>query len=46
LEAHLTALTAFYAQLTPEQKTTFDDRSMGGKHGGGHHGGWGGHRHG
>jgi Spy/CpxP family protein refolding chaperone len=44
MEAHLTALTAFYGQLTPEQKATFDDRSMGGKHGG-HRGGWG-HRHG
>ncbi|MFS2005300.1 Spy/CpxP family protein refolding chaperone [Duganella sp. CT11-25] len=46
MEAHLSALTAFYSQLTPEQKATFDDRTMGGKHGGGprgHRGGWGGH---
>ncbi len=41
MEKHLTALTAFYGQLTPEQKAVFDDRAMGGKHGGfGHRGGW------
>ena len=41
MEAHLTALTAFYGQLTPEQKKVFDDRAMGGKHGGhGQRGGW------
>jgi protein CpxP len=49
MEAQLTALTAFYGQLTPEQKAVFDDRTMGGKHGGwghrGHRGGWG-HRQG
>ena len=45
MEAHLTALTAFYAQLTPEQKAVFDERGMGGKRGGhwGHRGGWGHH---
>jgi Spy/CpxP family protein refolding chaperone len=48
MEAHLTALTAFYGQLTPEQKAVFDDRAFGGKHGGhrGHRGGWGQHRQG
>jgi len=41
METHLTALTAFYGQLTPEQKKVFDDRAMGGKHGGhGQRGGW------
>jgi hypothetical protein len=46
LEATLPALTAFYGQLTTEQKAIFDDHTMGGKHGGfhGHRGGWGGHR--
>ena len=34
MEAHLTALTAFYGQLTPEQKKVFDERGMGGKRGG------------
>jgi len=46
MEAHLSALTAFYSQLTPEQKAVFDDHTMGGKHGGGHRGhrgGWGHH---
>lgn len=38
METHLTALTAFYGQLTPEQKKVFDDRGMGGKHG--QRGGW------
>lgn len=45
MESHLTALTAFYAQLTPEQKAVFDQRAMRGMHGhrghGGHGGGWG-----
>lgn len=43
MEAHLSALTAFYAQLTPEQKAVFDKRGMGGKRGGhrDHRGGWG-----
>ena len=46
MEATLPALTAFYGQLTAEQKVIFDDHTMGGKHGGfhGHRGGWGGHR--
>ena len=46
LEATLPALTAFYGQLSAEQKAIFDDHTMGGKHGGfhGHRGGWGGHR--
>jgi len=43
MEAHLTALTAFYGQLTPEQKKVFDERGMGGKRGG--HGARGGWRH-
>ena len=45
MEAHLTALTAFYSQLTAEQKAIFDDHTRGGAHGGhpGHRGGWGGH---
>lgn len=39
METHLAALTAFYGQLTPAQKTVFDAKAMGG----GHHrrGGWG-----
>lgn len=37
MESQLTALTAFYGQLTPEQKKVFDDRAMGGKHGGWRH---------
>ena len=46
MEAHLTALTAFYGQLSAEQKATFDARSFGGGHGGhGQRGGWG-HHHG
>jgi len=47
MEAHLAALTAFYSQLTAEQKAIFDDHSMGGAHGGHHpgpRGGWAGHR--
>ena len=41
METHLTALTAFYGQLTPEQKKVFDERGMGGKHGDrGQRGGW------
>lgn len=46
MEAHLTALTAFYSQLTAEQKAIFDDHTRGGAHGGhaGHRGGWGGHQ--
>ena len=46
MEATLPALTAFYGQLTADQKAIFDDHTMGGKHGGfhGHRGGWGGHR--
>ncbi|HEX7987596.1 MAG TPA: Spy/CpxP family protein refolding chaperone [Duganella sp.] len=43
METHLTALTAFYGQLTPEQKAVFDAHAMGGKHGG--HGWGGGWRH-
>ena len=44
-EAHLAALTAFYGQLTAEQKAVFDDHTMGGAHGGHqfHRGGWAGH---
>jgi hypothetical protein len=42
MEAHLAALTAFYGQLTTEQKAVFDKHSMGGMHGG-HRGGWGRH---
>lgn len=34
MEAHLTALTAFYSQLTAEQKAIFDDNTRGGAHGG------------
>ncbi|MET0268104.1 MAG: Spy/CpxP family protein refolding chaperone [Duganella sp.] len=36
MQQHLTAMTAFYEQLTPEQKTVFDKRGggFGGKHGG------------
>lgn len=44
MEALQTALTAFYSQLTAEQKAVFDDHTMGGAHGGMHHGmrgGWG-----
>ena len=37
MQTQLTAMTAFYGQLTPEQKAVFDARSMGG------HGGRGGH---
>ena len=37
METHLTALTAFYGQLTPEQKAVFDQRGMGGKRGGWRH---------
>lgn len=46
MEAHLAALTAFYGQLTAEQKAIFDDHTMGGAHGGrpGPRGGWHGHR--
>ena len=46
MEAHLAALTAFYGQLTAEQKAIFDDHTMGGAHGGhaGPRGGW--HHHG
>ncbi|MQA41519.1 Spy/CpxP family protein refolding chaperone [Rugamonas aquatica] len=46
MEAHLTALTAFYSQLTAEQKAIFDDHTRGGAHGGhpGQRGGWGGHK--
>jgi len=46
MEAHLTALTAFYSQLTAEQKAIFDDHTPGGAHGGhaGPRGGW--HSHG
>ncbi len=46
MEAHLAALTAFYGQLTAEQKAIFDDHSMGGAHGrhAGPRGGWHGHR--
>lgn len=44
MQTHLTALTAFYGQLTAEQKAVFDAHAMGGKHGGhGRHGGWGQH---
>jgi protein CpxP len=46
MESHLTALTAFYAQLTPEQKAVFDERGMRAMHGRGHRGhrgGWGHH---
>ena len=39
MQQRLTALTAFYNQLTPEQKAAFDQHSMRGKHGG-----WSGHR--
>lgn len=42
MEAHLTAVNAFYGQLTPEQKTIFNDNTMGGKNAP-HHGGRGGH---
>lgn len=49
MEAHLAALNTFYGQLSTEQKAIFDDRTMGGAHGG-HgmmqrraHGGWGEH---
>lgn len=31
MEAHLAAVNAFYTQLTPEQKTVFNDNTMGGK---------------
>jgi hypothetical protein len=44
MEAHLTALNAFYSQLTAEQKAVFDDHTLGGAHGGMHggmRGGWG-----
>ncbi|OFA08957.1 Spy/CpxP family protein refolding chaperone [Duganella phyllosphaerae] len=45
MQQHLTAMTAFYNQLTPEQKAAFDQHSMRGKHGGwGGHRGWGGQR--
>jgi protein CpxP len=37
MEARLPALNAFYAQLTPEQKKTFDANTMGGAHGRGRH---------
>lgn len=42
METHLTALTAFYSQLTAEQKAIFDDHTRGGAHGGhaGPRGGW------
>lgn len=39
MQQHLTALTAFYGQLTPEQKAEFDKRGgrgFGGFHHGGH----------
>lgn len=43
MEAHLAALNTFYGQLTADQKTIFNDNTMGGKnaphHGG--RGGWG-----
>lgn len=38
MEAHLTALNAFYATLTPEQKAVFDANTMGGAHGPHHRG--------
>lgn len=31
MEAHLAAVNVFYGQLTPEQKTIFNDNTMGGK---------------
>ncbi|KQQ47646.1 hypothetical protein ASF61_03175 [Duganella sp. Leaf126] len=40
MQQHLTALTAFYNQLTPEQKATFDQHGMHTMRG--KHGGWGG----
>lgn len=35
MESHLKAVTAFYGQLSTEQKAVFDDHTLGGKHGGG-----------
>jgi hypothetical protein len=54
MQAHLTALTAFYGQLSTEQKATFDKHAFGGEHfghrGGPHdrrdHRGWHGDEHG
>lgn len=36
MEAHLSALNAFYGTLTAAQKAIFDDHVMGGEHGGRH----------
>ena len=44
MEAHLAALNTFYGQLTAEQKTIFNDNTMGGKNAP-HHGGRGGWSH-
>jgi hypothetical protein len=43
MEAHLAALNAFYGQLTADQKTIFNDNTMGGKNAHHGHGRWGHH---
>ena len=40
MQTQLTAMTAFYGQLTAEQKAAFDEHAMGGKRGGHGRGGW------
>jgi len=43
MEAHLAALNTFYGQLTADQKTIFNDNTMGGKNAHHGHGRWGRH---
>jgi len=43
MEAHLAALNTFYGQLTADQKTIFNDNTMGGKNAHHGHGRWGHH---